>query len=64
MKGTSVRQTLSQDGNVSISTLTFVASVEDNGKDVACRASNVGLTKVASLEERTVLTVHCKLVDG
>ncbi|XP_068082823.1 nephrin-like [Anabrus simplex] len=34
------RQTTSSDGNVTTSTLTFIPSVDDLGKDLTCRANN------------------------
>ncbi|KAI1303038.1 Nephrin [Halotydeus destructor] len=56
---TSVRQTLSHDGNITLSSLTFVASAEDNGRTMACRAENNALSKgVQVLQDSRQLTVH------
>lgn len=55
----SIRETVSHDGNVTLSSLTFVGSVEANGKTLSCRAENVAM-KSKPLEEKMILDVHCK----
>lgn len=55
----SVRQTQSPDGNVSLSSLSFVASPEDDGSVISCRVHNPHIIN-EPLEEKITLSVHCK----
>ena len=58
-----IRETLSSDGNISISTLSFIPSPKDNGQAVSCRASNPLMGsdgQQTSLEEMMILQVHCE----
>lgn len=55
----SVRQTQSPDGNVSLSSLSFVASPEDDGSLISCRVHNIHIMN-EPMEERIRLSVHCK----
>jgi len=59
LKSMPIRQSISQDSNLTVSTLSFVASINDNEKELACRAENVAM-KNKPLEEKMILNVHCK----
>ncbi|RWS09399.1 sidestep protein-like protein, partial [Dinothrombium tinctorium] len=55
---TSSKQSVSQDGNVTHSSLSLSVSVEDNGKQIYCKAENVEM-KQSSIEDRITLNVFC-----
>ena len=55
----SVRQTQSPDGNVSLSSLSFVASPEDDGSLISCRVHNLHIAN-EPMEQQIRLSVHCK----
>lgn len=59
----SVRQTQSPDGNVSLSSLSFVASPEDDGSLISCRVHNLHIIN-EPMEEKIRLSVHCKYCVG
>lgn len=48
------------DGNTTISTLTFIPIKEDDGKKLSCRAENKALSS-EYLEDSLKLEIHCKL---
>lgn len=54
-----VRDSLINDGNTTFSIVSFVPSVEDNGKLLACRADNLPMPHSA-LEDSRILNVHCE----
>ena len=49
----------SPDGNVSMSTLSFMPTVLDAGSQLVCRAGNPGLAD-STLEDSWKLEVHCE----
>jgi len=51
---------MSSDGNVSYSSIMFVAAIEDGGQYLTCRAENTELPS-SSMEDSWKLDVHCKL---
>jgi hypothetical protein len=53
-----VRDSVINDGNTTFSVVTFVPTVEDNGKHLSCRADNLPMPHSA-LEDGRILTVHC-----
>lgn len=58
-----IRQSVSSDGNVSLSSLSLIPSPSDNGLVISCRASNPVMQSSGhqvSLEEKITLQVHCK----
>ncbi|KAI1303119.1 hypothetical protein HDE_02380 [Halotydeus destructor] len=58
VKTMAIRQSVSKDGNVTLSTLSLVASPRDNEKVLTCRTEHSSL-KDRALEERITLNVHC-----
>ncbi|RWS04740.1 nephrin-like protein, partial [Dinothrombium tinctorium] len=58
-KMVNVRDTVSIDENVTLSTVSFVAVAKDNGRYVSCRAENVQM-EFSAIENGRVLNVHCK----
>ena len=54
-----VLDTYSTDGNLTLSTLSFVPDLADNGRHISCRADNPSL-EGSALEDGTKLVVHCK----
>ena len=58
-KMSNVRDSASSDDvNATISTLSFIPAIEDNGKHLACRADNVQMS-YSAIEDGRILTVHC-----
>ena len=55
--------TTSPDGNVSMSTLSFMPTVLDAGSQLVCRAGNPGLTD-STLEDSWKMEVHCEYPDS
>ena len=53
------RDTISKDGNETMSVLSFTGTSSDNGKELICQAENP-LMKNSSLEESVRLNIHCK----
>jgi hypothetical protein len=49
----------SEEGNQSVSVLSFVPTIEDDGKYLTCRAENPEINDSA-LEDRWRLNVHCE----
>ncbi len=58
-----VRDSVNEDGNATISTITFVPDLEDNGKMLTCRADNLPMPHTA-LKDEKLLNVHCKFLRG
>ncbi|XP_053204229.1 hemicentin-1-like isoform X2 [Panonychus citri] len=56
-KMTNVRDTISSDGNVTLSTVSFIPIVEDNGKYLFCRADNPSIG-FSGLEDGRTLNVQ------
>jgi hypothetical protein len=54
-----VRDSVSIDLNATISTLSFIPAIEDNGKHLSCRTDNVQMIG-DELEDIRILTVYCK----
>lgn len=52
-------EVISDNGNLTLSTLSFVPSSEDHGKNFTCTAENPSLPK-SLLSDSRVVTVHCK----
>ncbi|RWS07261.1 sidestep protein-like protein [Dinothrombium tinctorium] len=52
------KQTVSQHGNMTYSSISLNVSVEDNGKQIYCKAENVEM-KQSSIEDRITLNVFC-----
>lgn len=52
----------SEEGNESVSVLSFIPVIDDDGKYLTCRAENPEINDSA-LEDRWRLNVHCKLQD-
>lgn len=50
----------SNDGNSSISRITFPAEVEDMGSSLSCRASNPNVP-ASALEDSWALNIYCEL---
>ncbi|RWS11691.1 hypothetical protein B4U79_07853, partial [Dinothrombium tinctorium] len=53
-----VQETISSDGNLSSSALSFIPSREDHGKQISCRVENPAIEDSA-IEDRIQLNVHC-----
>jgi len=49
----------SEEGNQSVSVLSFVPGIDDDGKYLTCRAENTEINDSA-LEDRWRLNVHCE----
>jgi hypothetical protein len=49
----------SEEGNLSVSVLSFVPGIDDDGKYLTCRAENPEINDSA-LEDRWRLNVHCE----
>lgn len=58
-KLTDVLESHSADSNVTISTVTFIPEISDNGKHLSCRADNPTIP-ASALEEGIRLHVNCK----
>lgn len=54
-----ISQQVSADGNLTTSVLTYVPTVDDEGKVLSCRVEHPLLLRSA-LEQGWRLTVHCK----
>lgn len=54
---------VTSDENKTISTLQFVAKINDNGQVLSCRADHAVLPDSA-LEDSWILSVFCKLVES
>ncbi|RWS15156.1 nephrin-like protein, partial [Dinothrombium tinctorium] len=54
-----VQESISNDGNLTSSTLSFTPSREDNGKHISCRVENPAIENSA-IEDEIQLNVHCK----
>ena len=52
----------SPDGNVTLSTMVFIPSVQDSGKFLGCRAADQ-LTGEGSMEDGWKLAITCKCRD-
>ncbi|XP_054168953.1 hemicentin-1-like [Oppia nitens] len=52
-----VRDSVANDGNATISTLSFIPAIEDNGQQLCCRADNHQMTD-EEIETNRILTVH------
>ena len=52
-------EVISDNGNLTLSTLSFVPTPEDNGKKFTCTAENPSLPN-SLLEDFRIITVHCK----
>lgn len=57
-----IRETQSPDGNVSLSSLSFVANSEDDGSTITCRVQDTAVPGSDPVVESIRLTVHCKIV--
>ncbi|KAG8260002.1 hypothetical protein J6590_106811, partial [Homalodisca vitripennis] len=55
----SIKETTSNDGNTTTSTLSFTVTKEDSGKNLTCRAENPTVSSEI-LETTWTLHVHCK----
>ena len=53
-----VRDSASADGNATISTLSFIPAIEDNGKQLSCKADNVQMAN-DEMEANRILTIYC-----
>ncbi|CAG2111509.1 unnamed protein product [Medioppia subpectinata] len=53
-----VRDSASNDGNATISTLSFIPAIEDNGKHLSCRADNEQMAD-DEIESGRILTIYC-----
>lgn len=51
-------ETVSDGGNLTVSSLTFIPRPEDNGKVLACRAENPSLPN-SSIRDQWVIKVNC-----
>lgn len=56
-----IRQTQSPDGNVSLSSLSFIPAPDDDGSTISCRVHNIHLPRSDPMEESIQLRVQCKL---
>lgn len=56
---TNVRDSVNDDGNATISTITFVPGIDDNEKLLTCRADNLPMPHTTLKDER-LLNVQCK----
>ncbi|CAG2120281.1 unnamed protein product, partial [Medioppia subpectinata] len=54
---TTARDSLINDGNTSFSVVSFVPAIDDNGKQLSCRADNLPMPHTA-LEDSRVLNVY------
>ncbi|KAI1303120.1 B-cell receptor CD22 [Halotydeus destructor] len=55
----SIRQTVSHDANSSLSSLVFIANIDDNGRDISCRADNPAFGQAfRPLEDGTSIVVR------
>lgn len=52
-------EVISDNGNLTLSTLSFIPTPEDNGKKFTCTAENPSLAN-SLLEDFRIVTVHCK----
>ncbi|XP_054166079.1 protein turtle-like [Oppia nitens] len=55
------RESIINDGNTSFSVITFVPSVEDNGRQLSCKADNMPMAQSIGhpgLEDNRILNVH------
>ena len=57
-----IRETQSPDGNVFLSSLSFVASPEDDGSSISCRVHDNRFPEVP-IEKSIELSVHCKFLS-
>lgn len=53
------RESIASDGNYTLNTLSFVPTINDNGKYFVCRAENP-LIPNSGLEDARVLNVQCR----
>ncbi|KAI1305987.1 Hemicentin-2 [Halotydeus destructor] len=58
LKMTDILETHSTDGNLTLSTVSFVPEVSDNGKHISCRVDNPSLAATEALEDGMKLVVH------
>lgn len=61
LEDASVRQTQSPDGNVTLSSLSFLPNHDDDGTAIACRVHNLQMNH-PTMEDLIHLTVHCKYI--